>query len=359
MKHINTIIVGQGLAGSLLAWHLLKREQTVLIIDNDHVGSASITAAGIINPVTGQRLVLHPSTNQHQQIALKCYSELEQFFRQTFYHALPMLRVFSKPADVLQYNKRTQDNNYVDFIGELYIPSEYSHIKQHQKTGGFLQLKTGYLDISLLLQTLKLYFREKECYINEKIEYSNIIPTSQSIKYQAYECDRLIFCEGYQIQHNPWFSSLPLVPTKGEILTFTSNDLGSKHIINNGKWLLPTKDGKFRFGATYQPNVTDTHSSDDNRETLQKQLSTMIHSDFQIYSQQAGVRPCTIDRDPLIGSHPHEPRLGVFNGFGSKGALTIPSFSQQLSEYITGKNALPIEGNISRLKYCRNNHVFS
>jgi len=357
MKHIDTIIVGQGLAGSLLAWHLLNRDQSILIVDNDHIGSASITAAGIINPVTGQRLVLHPSTNQHLHIALNCYSELEQFFAKMFYHALPMLRVFSKPTEILQYKKRTQDKNYADFIGDPYSPSKYSYLTQN--LGGFLQLKTGYLDISLLLQTLKFYFKEKNCYSNEKLNYSNIIPTSKSVKYQSYGCDRLIFCEGYQIQHNPWFSSLPLVPTKGEILTLTSDHLSSSHIINNGKWLLPTKDGKFRFGATYQSNVNDTHSSDNNRDILQKQLSTMIQSEFQITSQQAGVRPCTIDRDPLIGIHPHEPRLCVFNGFGSKGALTIPYFSQQLSGFLIGNNELPIEGNISRLKYCQNNHVFS
>jgi len=63
MKRINTIIVGQGLAGSLLAWSLIQRGQSILIVDNDHHHAASIAAAGIINPVTGQLFVLHPSTH--------------------------------------------------------------------------------------------------------------------------------------------------------------------------------------------------------------------------------------------------------------------------------------------------------
>ncbi|MFT5168556.1 MAG: glycine oxidase, partial [Saprospiraceae bacterium] len=54
-KEVDYLIIGQGLAGSLLAYQLLERGKTVQIIDNHHNGASSSIAAGIINPITGRR----------------------------------------------------------------------------------------------------------------------------------------------------------------------------------------------------------------------------------------------------------------------------------------------------------------
>jgi len=53
---VDFLIVGQGLAGSLMAWELMQRGKTVLIVDNG-LENASRVAAGLINPVTGMRFV--------------------------------------------------------------------------------------------------------------------------------------------------------------------------------------------------------------------------------------------------------------------------------------------------------------
>jgi len=54
-KIIDYIIVGQGLAGSLLAYELMQEGKLVCIVDEHHLGAASAVAAGIINPITGRR----------------------------------------------------------------------------------------------------------------------------------------------------------------------------------------------------------------------------------------------------------------------------------------------------------------
>jgi len=55
---VNTdfLIIGQGLAGSLLAWTLLQQQQTVVLVDSQDPQGASQVAAGLVNPVVGQRL---------------------------------------------------------------------------------------------------------------------------------------------------------------------------------------------------------------------------------------------------------------------------------------------------------------
>jgi len=50
---------------------------------------------------------------------------------------------------------------------------------------------------------------------------------------------------------------------------------------------------------------------------------------------QTGIRPTTINRKPLIGAHPGESNLYCFNGFGSKGCLSIPYFAKQFSQHFS------------------------
>ena len=61
------LIAGQGVAGTLLGWELEQAGVPFLIRDPGHETAATAAAAGIINPVTGRRLVktwrfdeLHP-----------------------------------------------------------------------------------------------------------------------------------------------------------------------------------------------------------------------------------------------------------------------------------------------------------
>ena len=91
-KKFDYLIVGQGLAGSLLAWRLLQNKQNILLVDNEHRGCSSMAAAGLVNPVTGKRLVKATETEQWLVEAKSLFDTLSKYFKQTFYHPKPMLR---------------------------------------------------------------------------------------------------------------------------------------------------------------------------------------------------------------------------------------------------------------------------
>ena len=78
------LIIGLGLAGSLLAWELLQRGCTIMVVDNG-LENASQVAAGLINPVTGMRLVKSADLEHLLPSAKRCYEQLSQFFSQDFY----------------------------------------------------------------------------------------------------------------------------------------------------------------------------------------------------------------------------------------------------------------------------------
>ena len=57
MNSSKILIVGQGLAGTVLGWSLDRAGIDWRMIDAGHENAASCVAAGVINPVTGLRWV--------------------------------------------------------------------------------------------------------------------------------------------------------------------------------------------------------------------------------------------------------------------------------------------------------------
>ena len=75
MKTVDFIVVGQGIAGTLLAFDLIEARKSVAIIDVNLKASATRVAAGLINPVGMRRCI--PSHNSHH-IFLKLSSVIEK-----------------------------------------------------------------------------------------------------------------------------------------------------------------------------------------------------------------------------------------------------------------------------------------
>ena len=53
--HVDYLIVGQGIAGTVLSYTLLEKGKTALVIDKNQAQTSSKVATGICNPITGRR----------------------------------------------------------------------------------------------------------------------------------------------------------------------------------------------------------------------------------------------------------------------------------------------------------------
>jgi glycine/D-amino acid oxidase-like deaminating enzyme len=213
---------------------------------------------------------------------------------------------------------------------------------------GFLkQQQTGYLLTRPLLACLKAFFIAHNCYRLADFSYQ-AIRLRPVLSWQDITPKHIIFCEGFHATTNPWFSWLPFQPVKGEILTLTHQSELPDHIINYGHWLIPLTQNKVRIGATFDRNQLNTHSTDAGKHELLTALQQVTHTDLRltVLQQQANIRPCTLDKQPFIGYHPHQPQLAIFNGFGAKGSLQIPWYSQQFATALIHNTPLP--ANIER-----------
>ncbi len=344
---VDFLIIGQGLAGSLLGWELIRRQKKICIVDNGEENASQI-AAGLINPVTGMRFVKAPQTTPQLEFAEHFYQLLAEHFNQPFWVTKPMLRLLHTPQEYQQAQKRLSDPDYAAYL-EAIIPGKQSIVSPQ---GILLQKKTAFLKTQPLLNCLRQFFQQNNCLQESTLDYQEIKLTTQ-IQWRHINTRKIIFCQGHLNRNNPWFNYLPLIPVKGEILTGKSLSPLINAMLNYGHWFIPQNDYLFKTGASFERNNDTMHTTVKAKNRLLNSLQRVYPAVRQarIIHQQAGIRPTTEDRQPFIGPHPEYPQLYIFNGFGAKGSLQIPYFARQLARHLTQNLEIDSSCHIKRYEH--------
>jgi len=338
---VDFLIVGQGLAGSLLAWQLVQRHCKIVLIDNGKENASQI-AAGLINPVTGIRLVKSTDLELLLPFAQQTYQTLAQFFQQSFYIEKPMLRLLQQEKERLIALKRINNPDYQAYLGRIITAQQVNN-----PLGSLEQKQTGYLLTAHLLDRLKAYLISLHSYQQTQFNYTDIT-INTDVTWRGIKAKKIIFCEGYQVKQNPWFSYLPLQPVKGQILTLTTPTALPQTLLNYGHWFIPLNRHLFRTGATFDRDLNTDCTVIGKNNLLASLQKVFPLNHVSLIQQQANIRPCTLDKQPFIGEHPLHPQLVIFNGFGAKGSLQIPYYSRKLAENLLHLQPLPSHVAIAR-----------
>lgn len=338
---LDCLIVGHGLAGALLAWTLDRRGLSIAVVDHAAPGSTSRAAAGLINPLSGRRLQLPEGLEDQLALALSRYAELEQQFGRSFFFPLDMARVFTTAAEADYCKRRHADPRYQPYLGENF-DQDGAPEGVIAPLGGVWQRQTGYLDTAPLLDALAEQWRRRGCWYQAEFVHDQLQVESDGVRWHGIAARRVIFCEGYHVTSNPWFYRLPLQPAKGEILTLNADPAHPQQLVNGGVWWVPRQDGSIKLGATYDRDHLDEVPTEPAKALLLDRAAHLIQcDDMQVVAQAAGIRPGTADKQPLVGPHPRLPPLLVFNGFGSRGALLIPSAAETLADWLIDGRPIP------------------
>ena len=93
-SHFEFLIAGQGLAGSILAWYLIKANRKVLVVEDTSAASATAVASGLMHPVTCRRIVKSWRADEFIPNAVNLYQEIEQALNTRFYYNTPILEIY-------------------------------------------------------------------------------------------------------------------------------------------------------------------------------------------------------------------------------------------------------------------------
>ena len=348
-KTVDYIIVGQGLAGSLLAYQLIERGCSVQVFDKSHEGSSSTAAAGIMNPITGRRFVKSWMVDDLFPFAVQCYRGIEKKLQVEFYKEREIVRALFNLKEQNQWDERSVLSAYEDYMDSSpKIDEVEAAVKAPFSWGGLK--KAGQLNVPLFLETLKSYFTELACLEQEAFDYKALSWDENGVQYKNYHSKKVIFCEGHQARFNPWFSYLPFVPSKGEMLQIAIPDLTLDLIIKHKSYLVPLENKSWWVGSTYEWNDLSETPGDAGTEQLMRSLSDVLKVPFEVEKVQAAIRPTVKDRRPFLGSHPQHKSLIIFNGLGTKGTSLGPYWADHLCQHLLEGKDLNEEVDINRFE---------
>ncbi len=302
------IIVGQGLAGSCLAWELWKRGVPFLLVDRGSGGSSRV-AAGMINPITGKNFEPSWHIADFLPQALAFYAEIEPLIERRIWHGFPVLRLAESEKEWGKILSKIADPMVAPWVArEVSAPAGW--VGAVKVCGG------GRLDTRAFMDGSREFFQAQGCY--ETGDVSTNAPN-------------MIWCDGAAGLMANKFGRHRCA--KGEILTLHATGWDETQIrIGAGGWLVPLGGGHFKVGSTYEWNELDEIPTQKGRDRVEAIARKLGGDNFQIIAHDAGIRPILRRSQPLIG--PLEQGGWMCNALGSKGSLYAPGMAKRLVRWL-------------------------
>ncbi|MGC4072728.1 MAG: FAD-dependent oxidoreductase [Nibricoccus sp.] len=315
------LILGQGLAGSMLAWEFERAGIDFEIVDRGHAGASSRIGAGIINPITGQRIVKSWRIDELLAPALAVYREMEAALSVKLMRPMRVRRFFHDDRERRIFADKSVSGELAPYAGAV-------------TDEGFWIKGAAQVDSAALIAGMR----------GRLLVAGRLREENEALSRALSRYDVVILCTGASVapEAAEAFAFANLQPAKGETLTVeTPGDLEPDVILNAGHWLLPLGNGRARVGATFEPGVSDLTTTAEARAALEKSTAQFLPDGFTVVAQEAGLRMTSPDKHPVVGRSPFDQRLGLFNGLGSKGALLAPGLARQWVNHLT--EAVPFD----------------
>ena len=330
-KKYEYIIIGQGLAGSALAWTLYFNNKSFIIIDSESDLSASKAALGIYNPITGRKNI----KTWNAEILFKeletFYKKVEKSLKTKILYEKDIYRPFHDNKDVNDWNTRLGNDKYKKYLRKI-------------DKNGIITVGSGYLNVKKYLKDTKKYFQCLGRYKVDNIKNEDLLNKNNSIVIEGYNSEKIVMCRGINEKKINLFSEIPLSPVAGNSIKIKSNHF-SDYILNKGISVFNINKNKLFAGSTYDNGYTNKGYSH-----LKKRIKKVINKEFKIIKSYFGIRPASKDRRPIVGKHEVINNLYLINGLGSKGVSQSPYCSKELSDYIENNKKINEEINIDRFK---------
>lgn len=292
-------IVGQGIAGSMLAWQCERAGIDFKIFDRGHATAASRVGAGLVSPLTGKRLAPTWRFADWRDEVLATYRALESELNVPLVREMRIRRFFRDQAQRELFEKRREKPEVGHWVESL--DDEGLWLR------GALQVETG---------TLIAALRQRWSATGQLVEGS----------FEAMTEAPVIWCVGAEAMP---IDGIPWEPSRGELITGALPGLAENVVLNDGKWLFPIPGGGVRVGSTFDRKDLEVRCTEEGKRELTEAAERLTGRPIANVQGDAGLRVTVPDRRPMVGWVNESHSIGVFAGLAAKGALWAPALARQ------------------------------
>jgi glycine oxidase len=352
VREVDYIIVGLGIAGISFCEQLEKRQKSYLIIDSG-ANAATKISGGVFNPVVLKRFTIAWKAKEEMARSLLFYKELSNKLKIPILHESSVLRILNSVQEQNDWIVASDRIELSPYLDSQILKNNNPNIKA---PFGFGKVKVaGRIFPSVLLESYRKYLQDGNLLISETFEYSALSDEKNKVYYKDIVAGKIIFSEGIGGLKNPYFPKGPFkrgkeyfIPNKGEYVIVKAHELKLETLLKGPVYVMPWGDDLYKVGASYKRDDSSLEITEESKEIILTKLRKMIVCDFEVVSQEAGIRPTTKDRRPLLGSLSNSPNKVFFNGLGTHGIMNAPFLAEILYNHLENGQALPEEMDISR-----------
>lgn len=320
------LILGQGLAGTMLAWELERAGLAFQVVDPGLDRGATTTAAGLINPVTGRRFVKSWRIEEFWPLAMETYRTLEAELGGVFWRGLRIERRWADERERRLCADRVQRGVVAPYVTLDAVGGEQCTIAPAAR-----------VDLPGLLGAARARWRAQGRLREEPIDPAEA---------ERYAC--VIDCTGLAGTGEAAFGFVPWEFSKGEVLEIAVGGLAPDVAYSCGHALVPLTAGRAWVGATHVPAGKDRAPTPAARAALAASATALLGREFTVVAQRAAVRVNLPDKRPVAGWQPGNARRGLVNALGAKGVLWSPFLAQQWRRHLTDGAAFDPEIDVAR-----------
>lgn len=338
------LVVGQGITGTLLSYFLLKEGGNIIVIDDNRPFSSSRVASGVINPVTGKRIVKTWMIDDLLPVALNTYRSLEQELDAAIIRQCAVLDIFARHEEREIFEKRaSEEPGYLNIIRDEDLEKYFNF---HYGVGAIAP--AFLIDIHTLSARWRQFLSGRGLLQEEHFDIDKLQVREDGVVYEDITARKIIFCEGASGFDNPYFSLLSFSGNKGEVLIASIPGLPRDHIYKQGIKIVPWKENQFWIGSSFEWRFDHLQPTPIFRKRVEEHLKYWLKLPFEITDHWAAERPATVEYKPFAGVHPKFPAVGIFNGMGTKGCSLAPYFARQFARNLLFGEALLPDADIKR-----------
>jgi len=395
-QHKHVVIIGAGIAGCQMAWHLCQKNWQVTLIERHHqiASEASGNPLGVISPkMTAGPSIGEDFYTQAFHYTLSLLKSLSQLGHGVDWEACGVLQLAHNPREVKRWHALVERNlpiNFIQLLNEeqtnkvsgISFHSEKTYKSSYFPKGGWI--KPASFACALSQHPNCKIITETEAIKLKKTENSWSLLNSS--KQELAKSEVVIITSGKDLNKFSQSSFLPAMPVAGQTTIVNASGYSGnlKTVIGHEGYLTPAinisgKSKQHIFGATFERDISkpslNTNADNINFECLKKYLPEFANSLDQLNSAHTAVRMTTPDRFPYVGALPdiqfyqqnyhdlhqgkqwkeypaahYQKGLFVLGGLGSRGLITSGLCANALTHLL--ENHLESEQEALLLQQC-------
>ena len=345
-QKVKYLIVGQGIVGTWMSYFLQARGISFRIINDTQTKAATSVASGVINPVTGRRIVQTWMIETILPFAIESYQSFEKKMGIEIFKKAPAILLHPSEQMKESFDYRLAHENVYLFKND---PAEMNSFFNTPFGTGAID-ECYWIDLNQLLYNWRTQLNMDGNYVEAHFAAKDLTLHENGIRWKNIDADKILFCDGIHSLDHSFFNTLPFAPNKGEALIIKVPGLPTNHIYKSKISIIPWKDDLFWVGSSYEWSFDNDQPTSVFKEKMIAALDTYLKLPFEVVDHITGVRPANMDRRPFVGLHPKHPQIGICNGMGTKGCSLAPYFANQLIEHLEHGVSIEPEAALNRFK---------